>query len=143
MAGFGCSSQASSDRNKPRPPVMWSCLVNRGPSFTGNALPAWGTHPIPVALSEICNLAHIEQATGTRELEGVGLTSGISSRGLCPTNPVPLPGFAKHLPSARHPKKVPLAFCEQRLRRPDFELLSPSVVIRRRPQRDQIFVSNA
>ena len=121
---------------------MRTFLVNRFPPVTRYALAAWRTHPVPIALSEVADLAEIEQATGTRDLELIGLRSGISSRGLCSTNPVPLPGFTEHLtPAGTHAELVP-AFLVKRLRRPNFELLSPSVVIRRRPQRDKPFVSN-
>ena len=115
---------------------MRTCLVNRFPPVTRYALAAWRTHPVPIAFGEVSDLAEIEQATGTRDLELVGLPRGITSGGLRSTNPVSPPGFAEHLPPrGMHAKRVP-AFLVQDLRRPAFELLRPSVVIRRRPQRD-------
>ena len=118
-------------------------LVNRFPPVTRYALAAWRTHPVPIALGEVSDLAEIEQATGTRDLELIGLPSRVSGGGGCSTNPVLPTGFAEHLPSpGGHAIRVP-AFLVQDLRRPAFELLAPSVVIRRRPQRDQIFVSPA
>ena len=115
-------------------------LVNRFPPVTRYALAAWRTHPVPIAFGEVSDLAEIEQATGTRDLELVGLPSRVSGGGLCPTNPVLSTGFAEHLPPhGSHRKLVPALLVDD-LRPPDFELLAPSVVIRRRPQRDQIFV---
>jgi len=120
---------------------MRTCLVNRCPPVTRYALAAWRTHPVPIALGEVSDLAEIEQATGTRNLELIGLPSGMSPGALSSTNPVSPPGFAEHLPpTGLHEKRIP-AFLVNDLRRPAFELLSPSVVIRRRPQRDNPFVT--
>ena len=143
VAGFGCSAQARSYRNKPRPPAMRPFLVNRFPPVTRYALSAWRTHPVPIALGEVSDLAEIEQATGTRNLEGIGFPSRVSSGGSCSADSVSSPRLTEHLPPhGSHTKLVP-TFLSNDLRRPAFELLSPSVVIRRRPQRDQIFVSPA
>ena len=140
MAGFGCSAQARSDRNKPRPPVMRSLLVNRFPPVTRYALAAWRVHPVPIAFREVSDLAEIEEATGTRNLESVGHSMGIPMLGRDSANPVSPPRFTEHFAATgMHAKAVP-AFLKKHLRRPDFELLSPSVVIRRRPQRNQPFI---
>lgn len=115
---------------------MRSCLVNRFPPVTRYALSAWAAHPVPIALREVRDLAEIEQTTGTRNLELIGFALGRAGTGISPANPVSLPRFTEHFPpTGLHKKPVP-AFLAKDLRRPDFELLRPSVVIRRRPQRD-------
>jgi len=120
---------------------MRTCLVNSCPPVTRYALASWRTHPVPIAFGEVRDLAEIEQATGTRNLELIGLASGMSSGALSSTNPVSTPDFAEHLtPTGLHGKRMP-ALLVKGLRRPAFELLSPSVVIRRRPQRDNPFVT--
>ena len=115
---------------------MRSCLVNRFPPVTRYALSAWAAHPVPIAFGEVRDLAEIEQATDTRNLELIGLPLGHSVKGICPANPVSPPRFTEHFPSAGMGKHLVPALLVQELRRPAFELLSPSVVIRRRPQRD-------
>ena len=116
---------------------MRTCLVNRFPPVTRYALAAWRVHPVPIAFREVSDLAEIEEATGTRNLEGVGHSMGIPMLGSDSANPVSPPRFTEHLAPTGIGEKAVSAFLEKHLRRPDFELLSPSVVIRRRPQRNQ------
>ena len=97
----------------------------------------WTFHPVPVALSEVSYLAHVEQTTVTRDLERVGLTARVPLTARAPANPQFHSRFTEHLalPARVHGEDVATCF-ERRAQRPRWELLRPSVVIRRRPQRD-------
>ena len=135
--GLGCSAQARSYRDKSPSPAGMSGLVHRLPPLTAYTLTGWAFHPVPVALREVSYLAHIEEATGTRDLESVSEPCRVSITARTPTDPAANTGFAEHftLPARVHGEAV-TTFSRNSPQRPRWELLRPSVVIRRRPQRD-------
>ena len=93
-------------------------------------------HPVPPALAEICKLCQISSGAGVGDGELIGQARSISMSGLGARNSNSL---AAVLDSAALPGRTPnelvSALFVESLRRPDFELLRPAVVIRRRPQR--------
>ena len=111
--------------------------IHRFPPVTSHTLAGWSFHPVPVALREVRHLAEVEQATVTRNLEGVGFSSGVARcRGMA-ADPMPASGLAEHLAPAAGvitPGVLPVSAVSAK--RPRWELLRPAVVIRRRPQRD-------
>ena len=136
MARFGCSAQARSYRNKPPPPPLRTCLIHRFPPVTRYALASWAAHPVPFALAEVRKLCVINETTSVSHLESVS-SAGVhvsdrrlsanqtrgSALGRTPGLPMrPSVGWVR-----------PTAATD--IRRPDFEFIKPSVVIRRRPQR--------
>ena len=136
VARFGCSAQARSYRNKPPPPPLRTCLIHRFPPVTRYALASWAAHPVPFALTEVRKLCVIHEPAGVGHLESVPSAGvHVSDRRLSAdqarvaalgrTSGLPMrPGVGWVLPTAATD-----------VRRPDFEFIKPSVVIRRRPQR--------
>ena len=111
--------------------------IHRFPPVTSHTLAGWAFHPVPVALGEVSYLAQVEQATVTRDLEGVGLSSGVARCRRMAADPMPASGLAEHLaPAARVITPGVLSVSAESPKRPRWELLRPAVVIRRRPQRD-------
>ena len=111
--------------------------IHRFPPVTSHTLAGWAFHPVPVALGEVSYLAQVEQATVTRDLEGVGLSSGVAVRRGIATHPVSPPPLTEHLPPAGSDDPSAIGrFTRCRAKPPRWELLRPAVVIRRRPQRD-------
>ena len=92
---------------------------------------------MPVLLSEIRKLCEISDRARVADLELIGHSPWIAVSVRRSANPVPTAPFAEHLTlTARvHDVREPFRL-HDRLRRPDFEFLRPSVVIRRRPQRN-------
>ena len=115
---------------------MRPSFVNRFPSLPIDAFAIRSFKPVPVALGEVRNLCALEQSAVTTEPELIHETCSVGVLRGTPTDPV---GFARPVnaclrPAGIHAERV-LADSPDRLRRPNFELLRPSVVIRRRPQR--------
>ena len=136
MASLGCSAQARSYRDKPRPPAMRPCLVNRFPPVTRYALSAWALHPVPFDLGEVRKLGVIDEPTrvGHRELIGQACRIALSNGASTDTPMLPTESSTpRRIGGAVH-KGLPICV-ENSIRPPNFELLRPSVVIRRRPQR--------
>ena len=138
MARFGCSPQAGSYRNKPRPLISRTCLMHREPSIPRNPLPRWCTHPVPIHIRETCKLSHIEHGAAPTDFELIAKSRRMPTTRWIPTDPMPTSAFAIHLSSTARvrAKLIPVRGSND-LRSPDFEVLIPTVVIRRRPQRDK------
>ena len=91
---------------------------------------------MPIALGEICKLCEISSGAGLGNAELIGQARGISMSGTGAGNsksPTPL-----QIPLAGglgHHAKFVATRDGSGLRPPDFELLRPAVVIRRRPKR--------
>ena len=135
--GLGCSAQARSYRDKSPSPAGMSGLVHRLPPLTAYTLTGWAFHPVPVALREVSYLAHVEETTGTRDLEFVSEPSRVAITARTSTDPAGDTGFAEHFTSsARVITPAVDTVTSECAKRPRWELLRPSVVIRRRPQRD-------
>lgn len=137
-ARFGCSPQAGSYRNKPRPSGSRTCLMHAKPMFPRDSFPRWCTHPVPIDISETCKLSHIEQRAAGAHFELVTKPRCMPTTRWIPTDPMPTSAFAVHLSStARVRAKLIPTRCANHLRAPLFEVLRPAVVIRRRPQRNK------
>ena len=95
-------------------------------------------HPLPVALGEMRKLCEVEQSCVGADFESICETRRIPIPGSGSTNPHPPSSGALGMPSSTGgiEERVPIAY-SQRLTYPLWELLSPSVVIRRRPKRVQ------
>ena len=94
--------------------------------------------PVPIAFGEVSKLSEIEQPRIGTHFECVRKTRWGSTSGFRPANPESLPATALGVTSSpRIYPKNPVSLFELGLKAPLFELLSPSVVIRRRPQRMQ------
>ena len=111
--------------------------MNRQPPFPSNSFPPGAGHPVPPLVSEICKLAYVGEGARLAQLECIAQARRMPSLRWVPGDPVPTTGLAVHLsltPGVMA-KLIPTR-CPDRLRAPDFEVISPAVVIRRRPQRD-------
>ncbi len=104
--------------------------------FSAQTLPGEIFHPVPIALGEMRKLCDINSSHGirNRELIGQSCRRAVSRRASTDTQTLPTVGdtsaFTPRVMNELHSLK---AGCDAR--RPDFELLRPSVVIRRRPKR--------
>ena len=137
MARFGCSPQAGSYRNKPRPSVWRTCVMHAKPFVPRNSSPSWTRHPVPPLVGEICKLCQIEHGAAGTDLELIALAGRMPSPARMARNAELSSALAVHPPTASwlaHQGVTTRG--SNRLRAPLFELLRPSVVIRRRPQRD-------
>ncbi len=93
-------------------------------------------HPVPIDLGEIRKLCEIDHSDSGRDRELIGQTCRVPLSRLAPANPDPRASTG--LPSGDEiwgVSKRPTVLDVGDLRPPLFELLRPSVVIRRRPQR--------
>ena len=113
-----------------------SSPVNRLPLAPRPPFPVWRGEPVPVLLREISQLADIEHRRVPRQAELVGKARRVPNLRRAFANhvhPAPRPAALRGpgADKAGH-STLPVVVL---LRRPDFELLSPSVVIRRRPVR--------
>ena len=118
-------------------------LVHEFPPVTGDSFSEGRIQPVPVDVSEVSKLCQISEATIRADLELVCETRRHPRCLWRPANAVTPSGLTKHFASATGiTNEGPVANHLNGLRRPRFELLRPSVVIRRRPQRDQILGSN-
>jgi hypothetical protein len=104
--------------------------------FFAKPLPRKIFHPVPIALGEIRKLCQIDGSARPGDFELIGETCRIPRfpRAATDTQALPADGMTPALTLGHHAKRIP-ALRELRLRPPNFELLRPSVVIRRRPQR--------
>ena len=104
--------------------------------FLRNSRPRQVFHPVPIALGEICKLCQIDHPHGVGDRELVGQTPRIAASALAPANANPLSAVGDSAArTVRGSGEFVSALLVKSLRRPDFELLRPSVVIRRRPKR--------
>ena len=114
-----------------------SGLVPRFPSLLADSLPPGAFHPVPIALGEVGKLCEMEQSCVPADLELIGQTGRVAVTGGTPADAVLPSPLTEHLSlAARVHHKGVVPFRSNGLRRPLWELLRPSVVIRRRPQRD-------
>ena len=121
-----------------KPRRLLSRLVPLFPSVLADPLPPGAFHPVPVALSEVGKLCEMEQSCTPADLELIGQTGFMPGLRGIPRNPVLPPALAIHAtPAPRLPHQRVPTRCSNRLRAPRFELLRPSVVVRRRPQRHE------
>lgn len=136
MACFKSSPQAGSIENKPPSQVAAACFVDLSPMFLAKSLPGEAFHPLPIALAEVSKLCEIEHSHRVRDRELVGEPGRVSVSGLAATDPEPSPTTTVVLGVPTRPLKkgVPTLLITP-IRYPAFEILRPSVVIRRRPQR--------
>ena len=136
VARLGCSAQARSYRDKPRPPAVAACQVKPMPVITRKTFARQVFHPVPVALGEICKLCEIDGSAGVGDLESVSESCRMAMAGFAPTD---TPGLASSVGSSAGKLarviELPPVFDVRHPRAPKFEVLKPSVVIRRRPQR--------
>ena len=136
VARLGCSAQARSYRDKPRPPAVAPCEVKPMPFITRKTFPRQIFHPVPIALGEVCKLCQIDGSAGIGDLNPVSESCRVAMAGLRTTD---TPTLGPSGPtSAGKPLGVVVLdpVLDVRLpRAPKWEVLKPSVVIRRRPQR--------
>ena len=111
-------------------------LVNRFPPVTRYALSAWARHPVPIALGEMRQLGVIDEPARVTHRELVGFPCGVAVSGFAPADTPPLATGSNPRAGAIGPlgERVS-ALLKSSIRPPRFEVLSPGVVIRRRPQR--------
>ena len=117
---------------------MESSCVPVGPTFSGDFLVAGVLKPVPIAFGEVRKLCQIEQTRVGSHFECVRETRGISIEGMGPADPQPFAAGTLRVTSAAGiSEESPLSLKRVNLAHPDWEVLSPSVVIRRRPKRMQ------
>lgn len=136
VARLGCSAQARSYRDKPRLPAVTPCEVNPMPVISRNTFPRQVFHPVPIALGEICKLCEIDGSAGVGDLDLIGQSCRVALSGLAPTD-TQRRGSSGSASSGQMSRVVVLdSLNDVRLpRAPLWEVIKPSVVIRRRPQR--------
>ena len=136
VARLGCSAQARSYRDKPRPPAVAPCEVNPMPVITRNSFARQVFHPVPIALGEICKLCQIDGSAGVGDLDLIGESCRVALGGLAPTDTQ-----GSGSPGSSSSGQVACVVVLDSLdhvrlpRAPLWEVIKPSVVIRRRPQR--------
>ena len=131
-------TQACPVQDKPPPPLMGFACVPVFPPIPTDPFSGPGTHPIPVAISEVSQLCEIEQTRVGSHFECVRETRWIPRVIVGPADPDPITGAALRVTSAAGvDEKSPRTLRRDRLAYPAWERLGPSVVIRRRPQRMQ------
>ena len=93
-------------------------------------------HPVPIALGEICKLCEIDGSAGIGHPEPIGQSCRIPSLQGTPPNAKRLTADSTTSPPevGKMAKSIAVLLVSG-LNRPDFELLRPAVVIRRRPYR--------
>ena len=114
---------------------------SRVPAFPispSNPFSGPGAHPIPIALGEVRKLCEIEKSCVGADFESICETSREPLHLVSPAEPDPITAGALRVPpSSGISGQDVLPRVLDGLRYPLFELLSPSVVIRRRPKRVQ------
>ena len=116
---------------------MESSCVPVFPISSGDFLVAGVLKPVPIAFGEVRKLCQIEQTRVGSHFECVRETRGISIHGMGPADPEPFAAGTLRVTSAAGiTEESPLSLKRVNLTHPDWEVLSPSVVIRRRPDRD-------
>ena len=117
---------------------MESSCVPAFPVSSANSAASWAFHPLPIDVGEVRKLSEIEQTRVLGHFEPVRETRRKSTGDRASTNPNVISGAALRVTSSpRISPKNPASLFELGLNRPLFELLRPSVVIRRRPKRVQ------
>jgi hypothetical protein len=136
VARLGCSAQARSYRDKPRLPAVTPCEVKPMPVITRKTFARQVFHPVPIALGEICKLCQIDGSAGIGDLEPVSESCRVAMAGLRTTDTPALasPGCTSAGKSSCVVVLDPV-FDVRLPRAPKWEVIKPSVVIRRRPQR--------
>ena len=129
------SAQARSYRNKPPHLLAGARLIDLLPMSTTKPFAIECFHPVPIDLGEVRKLCQIDGSARIRRFELIGQTCRISAPRLTSRYPKPCPAFGVTAPSAvGHLVQGVSAVVSRELRPPKFELLRPSVVIRRRPK---------
>ena len=108
------------------------------PTLSTDPTGSWSFHPLPIDVGEVSKLSQIEKTRIGSHFEPVRETRWKSTGERAPANPYVIPGTALRVPpsSGIHAKPSTSLF-ELGLKAPLFELLRPSVVVRRRPKRVQ------
>ena len=108
------------------------------PISSAHFLVAGVLEPVPIAFGEVRKLSEIEQTRVGSHFECVRETRGVSIPRRRAADPEPFAAGTLRVTTATGIQEVsPLSLRRLNLTRPDWELLSPSVVIRRRPKRMQ------
>lgn len=108
------------------------------PLISGDPGTSWVSHPLPIDIREVSKLCEIEEANVGSHFERVRETRGKPSLNWASANPEPSSaGTLRVTTSAGLEEKSPRSLKKLNLTYPRFELLGPSVVIRRRPVRMQ------
>lgn len=104
--------------------------------FLANSLSGEAFHPIPIALGEVSKLCEIEHSHRIRDGELVGETGRVTACRRAARNPDPLTTTTVVLGVPGGQLKTGVStLLKTAIRYPAFEVLRPSVVIRRRPHR--------
>ena len=99
---------------------------------------SWISHPLPIDIGEVSKLCEIEQTNVGGHFECVRETRGKPRLNWTSTNPDPSStGTLRVTTAAGIEEKAPTSLKKLNLSYPSWEVLSPSVVIRRRPVRMQ------
>ena len=118
---------------------MGSPCVPAFPVSSANSASRWTFHPLPIDLGEVRKLCKIEQAGVRSHLEPIRKSRRKSRHDRASANTDVISRAALRVPfSAGVTSEVVTPHAVDSLRHPDWEVLRPSVVIRRRPQRMQL-----
>ena len=114
-----------------------SRLIDLFPSVPGDPFSMQPFHPLPIAIGEVRKFRQVTFATPRAYPKSVGKTRRIAHPRLRSANAMAVPACPLQTPASTGVADVnPLVCRYDRLRLPDFEVLSPAVVIRRRPKRN-------
>ena len=117
---------------------MESSCVPVFPISSGNTLVGVVLHPLPIDFREVSKLSEIEQTRVGAHFECIRETRGEPVFGRRATDPEPTTTGTLRVTSTTGAEEIsPLSLKRLDLTHPDWELLGPSVVIRRRPKRMQ------
>lgn len=115
---------------------MESSCVPAFPITSGNTVVGVVLHPVPVDLREVGKLCEIEKSCICTDFEGVCETRWIPIPGFRPADPEPsASGTLRVTTAAGIKEESPRSLKKLHLSYPNWELLGPAVVIRRRPKR--------
>ena len=108
------------------------------PTLSTDPTGSWSFHPLPIDVGEVSKLSQIEKTRIGSHFEPVRETRWKSTGERAPANPNVIPRAALGMaPSPGVNAELPPSLFELGLKAPLFELLRPSVVVRRRPKRVQ------
>ena len=106
------------------------------PTLSTDPTGSWSFHPLPIDVGEVSKLSEIEQTRVFGHFEAVRETRRKATGGRASANPDVITGTALRVTlSPGVVSELPPSLYELGLKAPLFELLRPSVVVRRRPKR--------
>ena len=141
VSSFGpCHASVAITKQAPPFPGQGDLLhgpPELGPFLTADSFPPGTRHPEPLPVGEVGNLSHVGEGAAVADLELVAKAGRMATPAWVPGNSVLPSALAIHpAPLGRTSDELVLPLSRMDLRPPLWELLRPSVVIRRRPQRD-------